>query len=130
MMEKVNGIGGMFFRSGDPGHLAEWYETNLGIKKTPDSYEEKSWWQEEGPTVFAPFEADTDYFDRSKQWMLNFRVSNLDAMVAQLEGAGITVEVDPEPYPNGRFAHLHDPEGNRIELWEPAGQDLTSPTHA
>jgi predicted enzyme related to lactoylglutathione lyase len=124
MMEKVNGIGGVFFRSQDPEAQATWYETHLGVKKTPESYEETPWWQEKGPTVFAPFEADTDYFgDRSKQWMINFRVDDLDGIVAQLEDAGIAVEVAPETYPNGRFAHLTDPEGNRIELWEPAGHD-------
>lgn len=57
--------------------------------------------------------------------MVNFRVVNLDAMVAQLRAAGVSVEIDPEPYPNGRFARLHDPEGNPIELWEPAGRDGT-----
>lgn len=123
-MEKVNGIGGLFFRSTDPAGLAEWYEMYLGVKKTPDSYDQKSWWQEKGPTVFAPFEAQTDYFDEAKQWMVNFRVSEMDAMVAQLTEAGIDVEVAPETYPNGRFAHLSDPEGNRIELWEPAGTDI------
>jgi predicted enzyme related to lactoylglutathione lyase len=124
-MEKVSGIGGVFFRSARPGELADWYERNLGVKKTPESYEEESWWQEKGPTVFAPFEHDTDYFDPSRQWMINFRVPDLDAMVAQLRGAGITVDVTETTFPNGRFAHLDDPEGNRIELWEPAGQDLT-----
>lgn len=123
-MEKVDGIGGLFFRSADPAGLADWYERHLGVKKTPDSYDEKSWWQETGPTVFAPFEAETDHFDRAKQWMVNFRVSDMDAMVTQLTAAGIEVTVAPETYPNGRFAHLFDPEGHKIELWEPAGNDL------
>ena len=127
-MEKVNGIGGVFFRAKDPAALAAWYEENLGVRKTPESYDEGSWWQEKGPTVFAPFESDTDYFgDAAKQWMVNFRVDDLDAMAAQLVGSGIEVEIAPETYPNGRFAHLRDPEGNRIELWEPGGTDLTSP---
>lgn len=124
-MERVDGIGGLFFRASDPAAMADWYETHLGVKKTPESYDEKSWWQEKGPTVFAPFEADTDYFgDASRQWMINFRVRDLDAMVVQLEKAGIAVDVQDETFPNGRFAHLSDPEGNRIELWEPAGNDL------
>jgi predicted enzyme related to lactoylglutathione lyase len=77
-----------------------------------------------GPTVFAPFESDTDYFgDANKSWMINFRVSNLDAMVQELRASNIDVSVDPEIYPNGRFARLHDPEGNPIELWEPEGPD-------
>lgn len=127
-MEKVNGIGGVFFRAKDPAALAAWYEENLGVRKTPESYDEGSWWQEKGPTVFAPFESDTDYFgNAAKQWMVNFRVDDLDAMAAQLVESGIEVEIAPETYPNGRFAHLRDPEGNRIELWEPGGTDLTSP---
>ena len=72
--------------------------------------------------MFEPFPADTDYFgDPAKQWMLNFRVRDLDLMVAQLRAAGIEVEVDPEKYPNGRFARLEDPEGNPVAIWQPAG---------
>jgi predicted enzyme related to lactoylglutathione lyase len=120
-MERVQGIGGLFFRSRDPAALAAWYETHLGVKRTPTSYEELPWFQDAGPTVFAPFSADTDYFGRPEQgWMVNFRVRDLDAMVRQLQAAGIEVKVDPETYPNGRFARLHDPEGNPIELWQPA----------
>lgn len=63
----MTGIGGVFFRAQEPSALAEWYQLHLGVKKTPESYDEMSWWQEKGPTVFAPFEADTDYFDDSKQ---------------------------------------------------------------
>ena len=82
------------------------------------------WWQEAGPAAFAPFPETTAYFgDAGKVWMINFRVHNLDAMVAQLRAAGISVELDPQGYPNGRFARLYDPEGNPIELWEPAGRD-------
>jgi predicted enzyme related to lactoylglutathione lyase len=118
-MEKVTGIGGVFFRSKDPKALAAWYEANLGVTMTPDDYGKEPWRQEAGPTVFAPFPQTTKYFgDPDKQWMINFRVRNMDAMVAQLKAAGIEVDVDKETYPNGRFAHLKDPEGNRIELWE------------
>ncbi len=75
-----------------------------------------------GTTVFAPFPADTEYFgDMDKQWMINFRVRDLDAMAEQLEEAGIAVEIETEAYPNGRFAKLSDPEGNPIQLWEPLG---------
>jgi glyoxylase I family protein len=127
-VEKVTGIGGLFFRARDPETLAAWYQTNLGVRRTPQSYDEDPWWQERGPTVFAPFQDDTDYFgDPARQWMVNFRVRDLDAMVAQLTGAGIAVDVAAESYPNGRFAHLTDPEGNRIELWEPSGTDLGPP---
>ncbi len=88
---------------------------------TPTDYGREPWVQEAGPTVFQPFPGDTTYFGRPEQmWMLNFRVRNLTAMVAQLEAAGIAVEVDPELSPNGRFATVHDAEGNPIQLWEPA----------
>ena len=118
--EKVTGIGGVFFRGKDPKMLAEWYERHLGVTQTPTSYAQQPWSQEAGFTVFAPFALDTKYFGRpEQQFMINFRVRNLDAMVAQLRKAGITVNVDPQVHPNGRFARLHDPEGNPIELWEP-----------
>lgn len=123
-MEKVTGIGGLFFRAHDPASLARWYQEHLGVTIIPSTYEESGWRQEAGPTAFSPFPQETDYFGDSKQmWMVNFRVRNLDAMVAQLEKAIVTVKVDPEIYPNGRFARLHDPEGNPIELWEPAERD-------
>jgi predicted enzyme related to lactoylglutathione lyase len=119
-MEKVTGFGGFFFRAADPKALAGWYERHLGVSRTPASYSEEPWRQEAGWTVFAPFAADTKYFGRTtQQFMLNFRVRDLDAMVAQLKGAGIAVDVDREVYPNGRFARLADPEGNPIQLWEP-----------
>lgn len=114
----------MFFRAQNPAVLGQWYRDHLGIDPVPADYGQKSWRQEAGATVFAPFPADTDYFGRPEQaWMINFRVSDLDAMVAQLRGAGIEVKVDPEVYPNGRFARLHDPEGNPVELWEPQVRD-------
>lgn len=118
-MEKVCGIGGIFFRSKNPGELAAWYERHLGVTKVPDNYDEEPWQQEAGASVFAPFSETTEYFGRaSQQWMINFRVRDLAAMVSQLQAAGIEVTVDPEKYPNGRFARLHDPEGNPIELWQ------------
>ena len=119
-MERVTGIGGLFFRAKDPTALAQWYKDKLGIDLVPTDYSQKPWSQEAGPTAFAPFEQDTEYFGKTQQqWMVNFRVRNLDAMVAQLRAMKIEVRVDPESYPNGRFARLHDPEGNPIELWEP-----------
>jgi glyoxylase I family protein len=90
----------------------------------PTHYPQSPWQQDSGPTAFAPFPENSDYFgDTSKVWMLKLRVSNLGAMVAQLTAAGITVQVDPERYPNGCFARLHDPEGNPIELWQPVGHN-------
>jgi predicted enzyme related to lactoylglutathione lyase len=120
MTERVTGIGGLFFRAQDHRALAQWYQDHLGVTLTPTNYEDLPWQQEAGPTVFGPFPADTEYFgDRRQVWMVNFRVRDLDAMVAQLRSAGSEVTVDAETYPNGRFARLHDPEGNPIELWQP-----------
>jgi predicted enzyme related to lactoylglutathione lyase len=122
-MEKVNGIGGFFFHARNLAAI-QWYRDHLGISIAPSSYEEPPWLQEARPTVFAPFPEDTAYFGANdKTWMINFRVGDLDAMVAQLQAAGISAEVDPERYPNGRFARLNDPEGNPIQLWQPEGQD-------
>lgn len=119
-MEKVSGIGGLFFRAKNPKELAEWYENYLGVSQVPATYEEEPWSQDKGPTVFAPFEENTEYFGKpSQQWMINFRVKNLSAMLEQLVSAGIDVEIDPEEYPNGTFASLNDPEGNPIQLWQP-----------
>lgn len=120
-MEKVAGIGGLFFRAHDPKSLADWYLQHLGIPLAPTSEGASVWQQEAGPTVLSPFPEKTGYFgDPNKVWMVNFRVHDLDKMVAQLRTAGIEVK-DPETYPGvGRFTRLHDPEGNPIELWQPA----------
>jgi len=120
-MEKVAGIGGLFFRAHDPKTLGDWYLQHLGIALTPTTEGGTVWQQEAGPTAFSPFPEKTGYFgDPTKVWMVNFRVHDLDKMVAQLRTAGIEVK-DPESYPNiGRFARLHDPEGNPIELWQPS----------
>ena len=123
-MERVVGVGGFFFRAEDPKALAKWYEDNLGILPVPSDYGMPAWRTEGGTTVFAPFAKDTTYFGNpAQQWMINFRVRNLDKMAAQLRANGIKVEVDPELYPNGRFAKLLDPEGNPIQLWQPGGKD-------
>jgi len=119
-MERVDGIGGFFFRAKAPKVLAKWYTDHLGVTITPADYGQEPWQQAAGPTVFEPFPAATKYFgDPAQTFMLNFRVRDLDAMVAQLRGAGIKVDVDPQKYPNGRFARLSDPEGNPIQLWQP-----------
>jgi glyoxylase I family protein len=104
--ERVTGIGGIFFRARDPEALSSWYAEHLGVTFDP------LWQQEAGPTVWAAFRADTDYFGRPEQaWMVNFRVRDLDAMVAQLRAAGIEVEPGPQEEGAGRFARTHDPEG-------------------
>ena len=87
-MAKAIGIGGVFFRAADTKALAAWYETHLGVTGF--------WEQEAGMTVFAPFKAATDYFPASKQWMINFRVDDIDGLVAQLQEAGIAVETRPD----------------------------------
>jgi glyoxylase I family protein len=124
-MEKVTGIGGLFFRAKDPKALGSWYQEHLGVGLTPSSNGEHVWKQEAGPTAFTPFPETTKYFgDAQKVWIVNFRVRDLDKMAAQLRAAGIEVKVDPQSYPNvGRFARLHDPEGNPIELWQPEKPD-------
>jgi glyoxylase I family protein len=122
--EKVTGIGGFFFRAHDPKALGRWYQQHMGISLTPSSYGDSVWQQEAGPTAFDPQPETSDLFkDTHKVWMLNFRVRDLDKMAAQLRAAGIAVEIDPQSYPNGRFASLHDPEGNPIQLWQPAKPD-------
>ncbi len=127
-MERVTGIGGVFFRARDPERLQQWYTTHLGVEPPPESYEVSSWWQQAGPTVLAAMPSDSNHFgDATHSWALNFRVADLDAMVGQLRSAGVEVDVDPEAYPNGRFASLHDVEGNPIQLWQPDGADRRGP---
>ena len=127
-MEKVTGIGGFFFRGRNPEVLNEWYERHLGVRRVGAEYEDGSWWQDEGPTVFASEPKEAQGTGASEySWRINFRVRDLDSMVAQLRSSGIIVTVEETVYPNGRFAHLQDPEGNGIELWEPSGTDANRP---
>lgn len=127
-MERVTGIGGFFFRTEDPRRAAAWYSEHLGIDPPPESYDTSSWWQQPGPTVLTGMPWDSEHLGGpERSWSLNFRVANLDAMVDQLRGAGVRVDVDPESYPNGRFASLRDPDGNVLQLWQPAGADADGP---
>ena len=119
-MEKVTGIGGVFFRAKNPATLSKWYETHLGINVAPTDMEMEPWRTSEGVVVFAPFAEDTEYFPPDKQFMVNFRVADMDRMLAQLRAAGIGITNETAMEGLGRFAHPHDPEGNAIELWEPA----------
>jgi glyoxylase I family protein len=113
----VTGIGGVFFRARDPNALTDWYTTHFGI--TMINYE--PWQQQAGPTVFTPFADSTDHIPAGKQWMLNLRVDDLAATLAPLREAGIEVTTDPtwDSPETGKFARVHDPEGNAIELWQP-----------
>jgi predicted enzyme related to lactoylglutathione lyase len=117
-MEHVLGIGGYFLRATDPTALAAWYRDCLGL----DADENGLWQQGDGPTVFATFESGTDYFgSRGQQTMLNFRVRDLDAMLAQLRAKGADITEEPQDMAGvGRFGWVTDPEGHRIELWQPA----------
>ncbi|HEY0373491.1 MAG TPA: VOC family protein [Amnibacterium sp.] len=116
-MEHVAGIGGTFLRATDPAALTAWYRDTLGL----DMDETGVWRQESGPTVFAAFDADTDYFgSRTQGTMLNLRVRDLDAMLAQLRAAGADVAPETQEAEGlGRFGWVTDPEGNRVELWQP-----------
>ena len=117
-MERVLGIGGHFMRAADPAALGAWYRECLGL----DADEHGLWQQEAGPTVFAAFGSDTDHLgSRDQQTMLNLRVRDLDAMLAQLRAKGADVAAETQDMEGvGRFGWVTDPEGNRIELWQPA----------
>jgi predicted enzyme related to lactoylglutathione lyase len=110
----------VFFRAGNPEALQQWYKDHLGVGMDGWS----PWEQTAGPTVFMPFAANTDYWPDSRQWMLNFRVDGLDQLLSSLRQAGIEVRTDPawDTPETGRFARIHDPEGNPIELWEPPAE--------
>jgi predicted enzyme related to lactoylglutathione lyase len=117
-MERVLGIGGYFLRTEDPAALGAWYRNCLGL----DADANGLWRPDAGPTVFATFESGTDYFgSRAQQTMLNFRVRDLDAMLAQLRAQGADVEDEVQEMEGvGRFGWVTDPAGNRVELWQPA----------
>jgi predicted enzyme related to lactoylglutathione lyase len=116
-VERVLGIGGHFMRAEDPAALSAWYRDRLGLDVDANGV----WYQETGPTVFATFDPDTEYFgSRTQQTMLNFRVRDLDAMLAQLRAGGADVAEETQEMEGvGRFGWVTDPEGNRIELWQP-----------
>ena len=116
----VVGIGGVFFRANDPGALQDWYRKHLGVVVDFAS----PWTPQPGPTLFMPFPRDTDHFAADKQWMINFRVAELDSLLSALRGAGIAVVIKAEwdSPETGRFARIHDPEGNPVELWEPPAE--------
>ncbi|HXS36350.1 MAG TPA: VOC family protein [Flavipsychrobacter sp.] len=124
-MKKVTGIGGIFFKSNDPEKLKEWYKTNLGFDIDP--YGAKFDWRQEadsakkGYTLWSPFPDKTKYFEPSSQdFMINYRVENLEALVEELKKDGITILDNIETYDYDKFVHILDVEGNKVELWEPS----------
>ncbi|MFQ5907266.1 MAG: VOC family protein [Thermoplasmata archaeon] len=125
-MKRVTGIGGIFFKSADPEELVAWYQEHLGIQTREDGSIDFEWRERNAPrevgyTVWAPFREDATYFDPSeKPFMINFRVADLDSFLRQLRDEGVTVDDRVEDTPYGRFGWIMDPEGHRVELWEPA----------
>ena len=123
-MKRVTGIGGIFFKCQDPAKLKEWYKTHLGFDIMP--YGVKFDWREaddptkKGSTAWSAFSEKTKYFDPStKDFMINYRVENLEALVEELKKEGVTVLDKIESYDYGKFVHILDEEGNKVELWEP-----------
>ena len=122
-MTKAVGVGGVFFKARDPKALSQWYETHLGLGgRVSDDALTFEGPESMGTTVFGLFPASTQYFgDGPQQFMVNFRVDDLDAVLAQLSAAGVRIDPKREDYGDyGRFAWIWDPEGNRVELWQPA----------
>jgi predicted enzyme related to lactoylglutathione lyase len=113
-------VGGVFFKAKDPKALAKWYRDHLGL--SIEDEQTYAAFKSAGPdemTVWSAFPADSKYFGTPLPFMVNYRVQNLDAMLAQLRAAGVKVDDKVEDYDYGRFAWATDPEGNRFELWQP-----------
>ena len=121
----VIGMGGFFFRAKDPAALKDWYRDALGVgggcgADANGQSNEHVWFHQGGPMVFAPFPHDSDYFSKERSAMVNLRVSDLDGLLAQLRDRGVEIVREDRDTGIGNFARIHDPEGNEIELWEPA----------
>ena len=126
-MKRVTGIGGVFFKCKDPKAVNEWYKTHLGLNT--DQYGSTFEWRQgedankKGFTQWSPFSEGTTYFAPSeKEFMINYRVENLEALVVELRSAGVTIVDEMETFDYGKFIHILDPEGNKIELWEPVDE--------
>jgi len=126
-MKRVTGLGGIFFKCKDPQKVKQWYATHLGLNA--DEYGVKFEWRQEadstqkGYTLWTPFPEKTKYFEPSSQsFMINYRVENLEALVEELKKEGVTVLDKVETYDYGKFVHILDVEGNKVELWEPLGE--------
>lgn len=122
--QRVTGIGGIFFKCKDPEKVRQWYSTHLGF--TTDKHGTSFEWkqvdnpEQKGFSVWSPFTNNTKYFEPSqKEFMVNFRVQNLDALVEILRTEGVTIVDNIETFDYGKFVHIMDPEGNKIELWDP-----------
>src|SRR5215208_5630368 len=122
-MKRVTGVGGIFFKSSDPKAIQEWYQKYLGFKTTADNSVLFEWKtaadpQKPGYTVWSPFKESTSYFEPSqKDFMFNFRVDNLKALLDELKKEGVQVVGEMEEYDYGKFGWIMDPDGNKIELW-------------
>lgn len=123
-MKKVTGIGGVFFKCKDPNKVKEWYKAHLGMDVGP--YGASFEWRDaenpdqKGSTAWNTFSETTKYFEPSaKDFMINYRVENLEALVGQLKNEGVTIVDKIESYDYGKFVHIVDVEGNKIQLWEP-----------
>lgn len=123
-MKKVTGIGGIFFKCNDPDKMKEWYKTHLGLDT--NEYGATFEWKEasnstkNGSTQWSPFPETTKYFEPSaKDFMINYRVADLEALVEELKKEGVTIVDTIETYEYGKFVHIIDMEGNKIQLWEP-----------
>lgn len=123
-MKRVTGIGGIFFKCKDPNSVKEWYQKHLGLNT--DQYGAGFEWRQiddptkKGYTQWSPFSDQTKYFEPStKEFMINYRVENLEALVEELVKEGVTIVDSIETYDYGKFVHILDVEGNKIELWEP-----------
>ena len=118
-MAKAVGIGGIFFRAENPEALSAWYKEHLGIDPAPTDATAAPWMTEAGVTVFSPFAKGSDYQRGDKSFMVNFRVDDLDALVAHLAEGGTDVRNDQTVDGLVRFVHIEDPERTPIELWQP-----------
>ena len=122
MKKRVTGIGGFFFKTKDPKKIKDWYNAHLGLNT--DDYGCTFWWKDDDgnkcSTQWSPFKEDTKYFEPSKkEFMMNFRVNDLEGLLKDLKKEGVTVVGEIEKYDYGKFGWILDPEGNKIELWEP-----------
>lgn len=122
MKKRVTGIGGVFFKTKDPKATKDWYKNHLGL--ATDDYGCTFWWKDEKDnkcsTQWSPFKEDTEYFEPSKkEFMMNFRVENLKELLKVLKEEGVTIVGKIQEFEYGKFGWILDPEGNKIELWEP-----------